>query len=86
MSCQVTDHMDARFTSTVAQKNGRLRKLLSIYDAVMLAGKRSEMFESSYVAFLEDIRLPKEREQLREFWQHAPKIFAKEIKHDRELR
>ena len=63
-----------------------MRRLLSIYDSVILAGERGEMFESSYVAFLEDIRLPTDRGQLREFWQQAPKIFAKEIRHDRGLR
>jgi hypothetical protein len=33
----------------------RVRSLLELYDAVERAGSRGEMYEASYVAFLEDI-------------------------------
>lgn len=62
-----------------------LRALLALYDAVKQTGPRSEMYEASYVAFLEDIRLPTDPAQCREFWRHAPPAFAAAIKKDRGL-
>jgi hypothetical protein len=63
-----------------------LRSLLAIYDAVERAGERSEMYESSYVAFLEDLPLPKDPAQLREFWRHCPPLLMAELKRDRGIR
>ena len=56
-----------------------VRELLKLYDSVQLAGKRGEMWEASYVAFLEDVRLPGDRADLREFWRHAAKRFSADI-------
>ena len=58
-------------------------ELLKIYDSVDLAGKRGEMWEASYVAFLEDVRLPEDRADLREFWRVCPAKFLRDIQHDR---
>jgi hypothetical protein len=64
----------------------RLRSMLELYDAVERAGGRGEMHEASYVAFLEDVRLPGNPAMLREFWRHAPPLFAAAVKRDRGLR
>lgn len=64
----------------------RLRTLLGLYDAVERAGRRGEMYEASYVAFLEDVRLPNDPASLREFWRHAPPLFTAALKRDRGLR
>jgi hypothetical protein len=63
-----------------------VRSLLALYDAVERAGKRGEMYESSYVAFLEDVTLPKDPAALRQFWRHAPPLFTTAIQKDRGLR
>ena len=57
--------------------------LLKLYDFVELAGKRGEMWEASYVAFLEDVRLPQEPADLRKFWRVCPPTFLREIQRDR---
>jgi len=64
----------------------RLRALLELYDAAERAGQRGEMNEASYVAFLQDVRLPSDPAALREFWRHAPPLFAAALKRDRGLR
>jgi hypothetical protein len=56
-----------------------------LYDGVERAGPRGEMVVASYVAFLEDVRLPEDPAALREFWRHAPPAFAAAIAHDRGL-
>lgn len=58
-------------------------ELLKLYDSVQLAGKRGEMWEPCYVAFLEDVRLPEDRAELRKFWQVCPPTFLREIRRDR---
>jgi hypothetical protein len=50
---------------------------------VQLAGKRGEMWDACYVAFLEDVRLPEDRADLRKFWQVCPPTFLREIQRDR---
>ena len=60
--------------------------LLSLYDAVERVGPRSEMYDASYVAFLEDVRLPTEPARLRQLWRSAPRAFTAAIQHDRGLR
>ncbi len=68
----------------IAQRDwSSVGELLKLYDFVQLAGKRGEMWEGSYVAFLEDVRLPQEPADLRKFWQVCPPIFLREIQHDR---
>jgi hypothetical protein len=63
----------------------RLRTLLELYDGVERAGERGEMYDASYVAFLEDVRLPNTPAALREFWRHVPPLFAAALKRDRGL-
>lgn len=63
-----------------------VRQLTTLYDRAMLAEKKGEMWEASYVTFLEDVRLPEDRSDLREFWRHAAKRFSADIGHDRRLR
>ena len=43
------------------------------------------MHEASYVAFLEDVRLPKDPADLRQLWLHSPPAFVAAIKADRGL-
>lgn len=46
----------------IGQKDwSSLRSLLNLYDAVERGGRREEMYESSYVAFLEDVVLSVDR-------------------------
>ena len=58
-------------------------ELLKLYDSVQLAGRRGEMSEASYVAFLEDVRLPDDPAELRKFWQACPPVFLREIQEHR---
>ena len=58
-------------------------ELLKLYDCVQSAGKRGEMWEASYVAFLEDVRLPQGPADLRKFWQVSPPTFLRELQRDR---
>ena len=71
--------------SIAAADWGRVRDLLELYDAVERAGQRGEMYEASYVAFLEDVRLPSDPAALREFWRYAPPLFSAALKRDRGL-
>jgi hypothetical protein len=63
-----------------------LGSLLALYDGVERAGPRGEMVVASYVAFLEDVHLPKDPAALREFWRHSPPGFVAAIEADRGLR
>lgn len=63
-----------------------VRSLLTLYDDVERAGRRGEMYEAKYVAFLEDVRLPDEPALLREFLRNSPPAFAAALKADRGLR
>lgn len=58
----------------------RLTKIVRIYAGVHRVGQRSEMFEAMYVAFEEDIKLPKDREKLRHFWRPFPRELADYLK------
>jgi hypothetical protein len=60
-----------------------LKSLLVLYDVAMKPGERSEMWDASYFAFLEDVRLPTEPARLREVWRHSPRRFIDDIKRDR---
>ena len=60
-------------------------ELLKLYDFVELAGQRGEMWEGSYVAFVEDVRLPEEPANLRKFWHVCPPAFLREIQRDRRI-
>jgi hypothetical protein len=60
-------------------------ELLKLYDSVHSAGDRGEMWEARIVAFLEDIRLPQEPAELREFWRVCPQTFLREIQRDRRI-
>ena len=70
----------------IAQRDwSSVGELLKLYDFVELAGKRSEMREGSYVAFVEELRLPAEPADLRKFWQVCPPAFLREIQRDRRI-
>ena len=62
-----------------------LGRLLELYEGVARVGRKSEMHEASYVAFLEDVRLPKDPADLRRFWLHSPPAFEAAIRRDRGL-
>lgn len=62
------------------------RALLNLYDQVQKAGKKSQMFEASYVAFLEDVRPPADPAHLRYFWQACPPTFLNDLQRDRGIR
>ena len=59
------------------------RSLAEIYDGVERAGKRAEMWETSWVAFIEDLNLPESPRDRREFWRHAPPAFTGAVRRDR---
>jgi hypothetical protein len=61
-------------------------ELLKLYDRAQAAGKRGEMWEACYAAFLEDIRLPDDPAKLRKFWQVCPPTFLREIERERRIR
>lgn len=70
--------------AAIAQRDwSSVGELLKIYDYAQLAGTRGEMWEASYVAFLEDVGLPLEPADLRKFWQVCPTNFLREIQRDR---
>ena len=65
----------------VEQSNwDRLGRIVSIYAGVYRVGPRSEMFNSMYVSFEEDIKLPTDCEKLRDFWRPFPRELAQDLK------
>jgi hypothetical protein len=60
-----------------------LRRLFDLYDAVNREGKKGEMFDSSYVAFVEDVQLPKDRVQLMRVLRLMPESLLQPILSDR---
>ncbi len=68
-----------------AQDWASVGQFLKLYDAVQLAGKKGEMWEGSYVAFLEDLRLPTDPAELHKFWQVCPRVFLKDIQKARRI-
>ena len=59
------------------------RTLAEIFDGVERVGKRSEMWETNWVAFIEDLCLPETPKDRREFWRHAPPAFTGAVRRDR---
>ena len=71
----------------IRQRNwSSVGELLKLYDSVQASGKRSEMIEGNYVAFLEEIRLPDDSAELRKFWQVCPPFFLRDIERERSRR
>jgi hypothetical protein len=60
-----------------------LRRLFDLYDAVEREGKRGEMFDSAYVAFVEDVQLPNDRVQLLRVLRLMPESLLRPILADR---
>ena len=69
----------------LAGRYSQLRPLLAIYDAVERTGVKGEMWETSYVAFLEDLKLPGEQASLRQFWMNCPPRLEAALKQDRAI-
>ena len=72
-------------TAVESQQWTAFHSLLQLYDSVQRVGKRSEMFEACYVAFLEDVYIPNDPAQRREFFRHSTPVFLADIKRDRRI-
>lgn len=71
----------------IAQRDwASLGEMLRLYDHVQSTGKAGEMYEASYVGFLEDVRLPTAPADLRKFWLACPSILLRELRRDRGIR